>query len=1112
MLGFCQEEPPLRRRRMAAQLEQRGVEAVVPPDGLMLLTPKDGQRFYRSGITITAVAERGAIVQLSVNGEFIERQMTVSPARFPEVVIDTNAAIAHGLTAPSVIGVWSFIDKKLQPGPNKITVKVSGGTYDGVEVTRNVHVVGSPRKITISADPKKVRADGVSTSAITVTLTDEWGENVTDGIYFVTIDPGIGKLLSSEETPGNTGDTGLTPTLDAQSGTPGIQIPVKGGKATAKLGPSLQIGEAEITALYNEIKAKTKVQYIPILPASWAIAALATGKLTNLETEDAAGKLTPDLGKKLVEDSNLFYDKRAAIFLKGPVSDKLLLTGAYDSERKPYGSVQRDRLFRQLEPDKLYSIYGDSSSLFYEAQSSTKGYAKLEKGKSYGLFGDYNTNLSDSELATYERSLTGAQIHIDEPNVKLIGIGAWTDQEIVRQEITGKGTSGFYYLEKAPVVQLSEKVQIETRDRFHSEKIIRVEPKHRYIDYDIDYEQGTILFKQPIPSRDGNYNPVYVVVIYESVEPVEPKDKDYVVALHGELRGEDENAGLAAAVGGTLIKEGFDKNAKSFGMFQLGAFHGRLGTRDNKTTLYGEFAQSEYQDKKGEGWKVELKSRPIEPLSLEAYYRDIGEDFFNPSSLQTEDDTKKYGASLDYTIDKDTVRRESLGFIGQLHAEHYRSKQNILTTGSYLDTMSTSLGYQHKLERLTLRLDAEHLLLKDKAKRETESLLGIAGVDLELMPNKLLAHIQRDQNFMPEDQLVNYKPNATSAGLSYKITDKITTYASHKILDPTDGESFSFDNNSTVVGVRSQLTDNLTAFSEYRIGGAIAGETNQASIGLRNRLRLNPDVAVNIAAERRRRIDALDAGGDFDALSLSAEYLPVDIPVKATGKYEIRDDADSTNDLAEMGIDFKIANGFSFIGKNRFYREIWRNRPEEPRFIKNHAIAGIAFRPENTNIINALAKVDVKYNDNAPKDSTMEQFLASKSLVVIASTDLILQPIRQVELYGKYALRWRREKDFDPVTMEPQKTTIKTKTDLYISRLRLELNNYIDVAGEYRLLYEHAIDEFQHGASAELGFWFIPNLRTAIGYNFLGTNDQDKDFPESKYWARGPFVRLSVKY
>ncbi len=1085
-----------------------------PADGLMLLTPQEGQRFYRRGITITAVAERNVTIQLSINGQFIKREKTVNPARFPKVAIDPNAAIAYGLTAPSVIGVWSFIDVKLQPGPNRITVKVMGGTYDGAEVTRNVYIVGPPKNITISAEPKNVRADGISTSNITVTLTDESGENVQDGIYFVTIDPGTGKLMPSrsridpawsteEAQPKSRIVPAQSPSLDAQPGVPGIQLPVKNGKATAILGPSLQIGETELIASYNDIRAKIKVRYIPLLPSSWLIAALATGKLTNFEIKDDAHKFE-NLGNRLVEDSDLFYDKRTAIFLKGPISDRFLLTGAYDSERKPYGSVERERIFRQLEPDKLYSIYGDSSSLFYEAQSSAKGYLKLEKARSYGLFGDYNTtDLSDSEFAAYKRSLTGAKVHINERNVKLVGIGAWTEQGIVRQELPGEGTSGFYYLEKAPVVQLSEKVQIEIRDRFHSENIIRIEPKHRYIDYDIDYEQGTVLFKQPVPSRDGNYNPVYIVVIYESVEPVK---KDYVTALHGEIKGEDENSRLAAMVGGTLIKEGFDKDADSFGMFQLTAFHGKLGTIDNKNTLYGEFARSEYQDKKGkdcEGWKIEFNSRPIDALSLEAYYRDIGKDFHNPSTLLTEAGTKKYGASLDLTVGKG----------GEFHTEHYRSKQNILTTGLYLDTISTSGWYQHKLGRITARLGAEHLLLKeDKAKRETESLLGVAGFDLELIPDKLAAQIQRDQNFMKDDQLVNYKPDATNVGLSYKISNKITTYANHKI---PDDKPFDFDNNSTVVGVRSTLMGNLTAFSEYRIGGAIAGETNQASIGLRNRLRLTPDIAVNIAAERRRFIDDLDAAGDFDALSLSAEYLPVDIPAKTTGKYEIRKTPDSINDLAEVGIDFKIKSGFSFIGKNRFYREIWRKRPDEPQFIKNHTIAGIALRPENTNIINALAKVDVKYNDNAPTGSNMEPFLANKSLVVIGSTDLILQPIRHIELYGKYAIKWRREEDFDPEnfdpdTMEPLQTT--STTNLYISRLRLELNNYIDIAGEYRLLYQHAIKEFEHGASTELGLWFIPNLRIAIGYNFLGTSDKDKDFPESKYWARGPFVRLSLKY
>ena len=45
----------------------------------------------------------------------------------------------------------------------------------------------------------------------------------------------------------------------------------------------------------------------------------------------------------------------------------------------------------------------------------------------------------------------------------------------------------------------SETIRIQVRDRFKSEVVISEESLTRYIDYTIDYDRGTLIFKQPVP-------------------------------------------------------------------------------------------------------------------------------------------------------------------------------------------------------------------------------------------------------------------------------------------------------------------------------------------------------------------------------------------------------------------------------------------------------------------------------------------------------------------------------------------------------------------------------------------------------------------------------------
>ena len=76
-------------------------------EGLVILTPVEGQIFHRSHIRVVAFTELGVILQLQRNGEMVETAQAVLPSEF-------------GLEspAPTLKGAWGFYNIELSAGPN----------------------------------------------------------------------------------------------------------------------------------------------------------------------------------------------------------------------------------------------------------------------------------------------------------------------------------------------------------------------------------------------------------------------------------------------------------------------------------------------------------------------------------------------------------------------------------------------------------------------------------------------------------------------------------------------------------------------------------------------------------------------------------------------------------------------------------------------------------------------------------------------------------------------------------------------------------------------------------------------------------------------------------
>jgi hypothetical protein len=169
-----------------------------------------------------------------------------------------------------------------------------------------------------------------------------------------------------------------------------------------------------------------------------------------------------------------------------------LLTAGYDSEKQT-----RERLFRDIQPDEFYPVYGDSSVRGFDAQSTGRLYVRVDKRKCYLLYGDLLTS-SQSEaraLGNYSRSLTGAREHYEKRNIVA---NAWASHDSARQaieELPANGTSGPYLFQTANGIVNSEKVEVLTRDRNQPSLIIKTEVMSRFSDYEFEPFTGRILLQ-----------------------------------------------------------------------------------------------------------------------------------------------------------------------------------------------------------------------------------------------------------------------------------------------------------------------------------------------------------------------------------------------------------------------------------------------------------------------------------------------------------------------------------------------------------------------------------------------------------------------------------------
>ena len=212
-------------------------------------------------------------------------------------------------------------------------------------------------------------------------------------------------------------------------------------------------------------------------------------------------------------------DGRLAFYLKGKIQGKYLITAQVDTRENKLdelftGFLQADPtdIFRRIDPDAYYPVYGDDSTVVRDANTQGRLYVRLDWDKNQVLVGTYTVNLDSASLSQFNRTLYGGKAQLQSKESTDLGQPRSTLQVFVSEQQTAPGRSeflgtggSFYYLRDTDILAGSEQVSVLIRDQDSG----RVLSETRLVagrDYEMDAFQGRLTLTRPLQQivRDNN--------------------------------------------------------------------------------------------------------------------------------------------------------------------------------------------------------------------------------------------------------------------------------------------------------------------------------------------------------------------------------------------------------------------------------------------------------------------------------------------------------------------------------------------------------------------------------------------------------------------------------
>lgn len=1023
------------------------LEAVLPDldNALAFIGLQDGDVLPFAQSAVRVKGTLGATLKLLLNG-----------AEVPASHIGKKSALeSKQLQALEYIGV-SF-----KPGRNEL-VLVQHDPFGNARGRVEIGLVapGGIARVTIEA-PETAPADTGAPVKVRVKLTDGQGVPVTARTP-LTLEADAGRWLARDLDPGERG----------------VQVFVEGGAAEFDFEPPAVPGDALLRAASGTLSGERRMAFLPhlrplvgtgVVEGALNLRRLNFGNVSPARRRDGFEEELRTLSLSS-GDGRASAAARAALYLKGKVKGDYLLTLAYDSDKN-----LRERLYRDIQPDEFYPIYGDSSVQGFDAQSTQRLYVRVDKGRSFLLYGDFPTQSAPElrVLSQYARSLTGVKEHYETGRVSLNAFASRDSLRQAVQEFPANGTSGPFQLAASGGLVNSEKVEVLTRDRNAQGVVLKTEPKARFSDYEIEPFTGRILFKAPIPSVDFNLNPISVRVTYEVDEGGRPF---WVGGVDAQVRVTDN-----LEVGAVMVGDGNpDAEATLRGVNTTV----RLA---EKTFVVGELAGTAKRGVPGgNARRVELRHDDGK-LQVRAHAGKAEAGFDNPSSLLSKG-REEAGARASYRLSAETT----------LGAEALATGDTVAGTRRH--------GILLKMEQKL----SEHLTGEFGLRRSTESATtpglaaaGTAPLDTTSGRAKLTARLPDWPRLSVfgelEQDLHESERRIVAAGGEYRLEGSGRVYARHEVVSSLAGQ-FALNaqqrRNTTVFGLDTSTSQDGRLFSEYRVFDALDGRQAQAAVGLRNAWTVAEGLKLHTGSERVRALSRGSAAGESGTSYTGALEYTANPLWKGSTRVELRDAAASESVLLTFGLAGRLSREWSLLARTVFLSADHKGALAGSRQQARYQ-AGAAYRDAATNRVHSLLRAEHREES----DSTQAGAPLRRDADIL-SWHLHYEPAARWQINTRVAAKWALE---DSLGIRS-----RTQAQLVSARATYDIAARWDIGMQVSMLASDGMRSRQAGAGVEIGYMVRDNLWLSVGYNVFAF--KDRDLVDADTGDGALYVRLRFKF
>ncbi len=947
-------------------------------------------------------------------------------------------------------------------------------------------------------------------------LRDENGNRSNrDGV--VTLIPTAGEFVGKDFKPDE----------------PGFQVQANKGEFSATLKSSLNAQTIRIRAIANDLEAYTQLQFETALRPS-----LLTGVVDirlGARGTDYYSSFRDFLPPS--KDNSTQLNVRSSVFATGAIGE-WLFTGAYNSFRNLNEDCNCDnRVFRSFQfNDQNYPVYGDSSKTEVITPSTDSVYARLERSPKipgadpdYFMWGDYTTQefaRSSQQFTSVTRQLHGFKANYSLGNLQFTGLYANNVEAFQRDTIAPDGTSGYYFLSRRLLVPGSENIAIESEELNRPGTVLERKQLNRGSDYEIDYDRGTILFREPIQRTDLDENGQVLVRRIVVTYQYKGSGSDSNIYAGRLQYNFDRTLNQESWIGTTYFQQ--DQGMRDFELYGADA-QIALGSRGKLIAEYARSTNSSDISTKvsGSAYRIEAEGDIFPGLRGRTYYRSTDAGFANDATTSFVPGQTRYGAQLTGKISPTTNLRFQYD-----HEDNFGTAPQPLDTfeelfaprteavpGSKVDNSLTTIsaGIQQRFGKATLDVDWIHRDREDRLCVET--LQCNVSTNSDQLRSQLQIPITKTLTFQALNELTLSSetdavyPDRTGFGLNWAVLPGVNVNLAQQFF--TRGQ---YDNNSiTSLSVNGQhkLGTDTTISGRYTIFGGANELTTQGAIGLNNRWTIAPGLKLNLAYEHifgnffgrtatgQQFPQPFAVGqsgyslgvGSGDSYSIGLEYT--DNPkFQASARFEYRSSSSGSNAVITAGATGKISPELTALVR---YQQANSSNQKLTGLGDTASLkVGLAYRDSKNDKFNALLRYEYRKNPAVIPDTVLLGSGTGSEDHTFA-VEAIYAPNWQWEFYGKYALR--------NSTSYLAEDLVGTSTvNLAQLRSTYRLGYSMDLVGEARLISQS--DYTETGFVVEAGYYLTPNLRLSAGYSFGKVDDRDFSGTRS---AGGLYLGLTMK-